>query len=87
MDDTTGISGMYSASGYNTSVPYLDTWADMNMDYIYEQPPISRSVYKRSENDYKKFMKSVVHFVAMMMHDYQLYHVDMPTALGLSQED
>ena len=72
MDESTGISGLYSASGYDTSDPTLDTWADMKMDYIYEQPPISRSVYKRSENDYKKFMKSVVHFVAMMMLDYQL---------------
>ena len=70
-DETTGISGLYSASGYSTSDPVLDTWADMTMDYIYEQPPISRSVYKRSEKDYQKFMKTVVHFVAMMMHDYQ----------------
>ena len=70
-----------------TSDPLLDTWADMTMDYIYEQPPISRSVYKRSENDYQKFMKSVVHFVAMMMHDYQRYHVDLPTVFGLSQEE
>ena len=87
MDEVTGISGLYSASGYVTNDPTLDTWADMAMDYIYEQPPISKSVYKRSENDYQKFMKSVVHFVAMMMHDYQRYHVDLPTVFGLSQDN
>ena len=32
-------------------------------------------------------MKSVVHFVAMMMHDYQRYHVDLPTVFGLSQDN
>ena len=87
MDESTGISGLYSASEYHISDPTLDTWADRKLDYIWEQPPISRSIYKRSENDYKKFMKSIVHFVAMMMHDYQLYHIDMPTALGLNQDD
>ena len=87
MDETTGVSGLYSASEYNTSDPTLDTWADMKMDYVWEQPPISRSIYKRSENDYKKFMKAIVHFVAMMMHDYQLYHIDTPTALGLNKDD
>ena len=84
---STGISGLYSACEYHISDPTLDTWADNKLDYIWEQPPISRSIYKRSENDYKKFMKSIVHSVAIMMHDYQLHHVDMPTALGLNQDD
>ena len=87
MDETTGISGLYSACEYHTSDPTLDTWADSKMDYIWEQPPISRSICKRSENDYNKFMKLIVHSVAMMMHDYQLHHIDMPTALGLNQDD
>ena len=63
MDETTGLSGLYAASEYHVSDPTLDTWADSKMDYIEEQPPISRSVYKRAESDYKKFMKSIVHFV------------------------
>ena len=31
MDEVTGISGLYSASGYVTNDPTLDTWADMAM--------------------------------------------------------
>ena len=87
MDEATGISGLFAASEYHTYNPILDTWADSKLDYIFELPPISRSVYKRSEYDYVKFMKAIVHSVAVMMHDYQLYHIDLPTALGLTQDN
>ena len=87
MEENTGMTGLYSSCEYQINDPVLDTWIDKKMDYIWEQPPISRSVYNRSEYDYNKFMKAIVHCVAVMMHEYQMYHIDMPTALGLNQDD
>ena len=87
MEEQTGLTGLYSACEYHVSDPTLDTWIDKKMDYVWEQFPISRSEYTRSDYDYNKFMKSIVHSVAVMMHEYQMYHIDMTTALGLTPED
>ena len=86
MEEQTGLTGLYSACEYHVSDPTLDTRFDKKMDYIWEQSPISRNDYTRSEYDYNNFMKAIVHCVAVMMHEYQMYHIDMPTALGLLQK-
>ena len=77
MEEQTSLTGLYSACEYQVSDPTLDTWVDKKLDYIWEQSPISRSEYTRSDNDYNKFMKSIVHCVAVMMHEYQMYHIDI----------
>ena len=87
MEEQTGLTGLYSSCEYHVSDPTLDTWIDKKMDYVWEQSPISRSEYSRSDYDYNKFMKSIVHCVAVMMYENQMYHIDMPTALGLIPED
>ena len=73
MEEQTGLTRLYSACEYHVSDPTLDTWTDKKMDYIWEQSPISRSEYIRSDYDYNKFMKAIVHCVAVMMHEYQMY--------------
>ena len=82
----TGLTGLYSVNGYVVSDPMLDTWTDERLDYIWEQCPIPESMYTRAAADYQKFMKAIVRCVAVMMHEYQLHHIDIPTALALSPE-
>ena len=82
----TGLTGLYSVSECTVSDPMLDTWTDERLDYIWEQNPIPESMYARAGGDYKKFMKAIVRCVAVMMHEYQLRHIDIPTALALSPE-
>ena len=66
----TGLTGLYSVSGYVVSEPMLDTWIDERMDYIWEQYPIQEALYTRAAADYQKFMKAIVRCVAVMMHEY-----------------
>ena len=87
MEEGSGLTGLYSSCEYKVSHPTLDTWADEKMDYIWEQYPISRSEYTRSDHDLGKFMKAIVRCVAVMMHEYQTYHIDIPTAWGLTPDD
>ena len=80
----TGLTGLYSVCDYTVSDPALDTWIDEGLNYVWEQFPIQRSLYIRAD---QKFMKAIVRCVAVMMHEYQLHHIDIPTALGLSPEN
>ena len=73
-------------SEYAVSDPTLDTWTDEGLNYIWEQYRILRSEYVRAGADYQKFMKAIIRCVAVRMHEYQLHHIDIPTALGLSPE-
>ena len=82
----TGLTGLYSVCDYKVHDPALDTWTDEDLSYIWEQFPIQRSLYTRAAGDHQKFMKAMVGCVAVMMHEYQLYHIDIPTALALSPE-
>ena len=82
----TGLTGLYSVCDYMVSDPTLDTWTDEGLNYVWEQYPIQRSVYVCAGADYQKFMKAIVRCVAVMMHEYQLHHIDIPTALALSPD-
>ena len=45
----TGLTGLYSVSGYTISEPMLDTWVDERMDYIWGTIPNSRvNVYSHT---------------------------------------
>ena len=79
----TGLTGLYSVSGYTVSDPRLDTWTDEYLAYIYEQLPIPESLYVRKKDDLQKNLKAIVRCVGVMMNQLQLRHIDMPTALGL----
>ena len=82
----TGLTGLYSVSGYTVSDPSLDTWTDEYLAYIYEQLPIPESLYTRKKDDFQKNMKAIVRCVGVMMNQFQLRHIDMPTALGLNPQ-
>ena len=82
--EKTGLTGLYSVCDYKVHDPSLDTWTDEDLNYIWEQYPIQRSMYTRAAADYQKFIKAIIRCVAVMMHEYQLHHIDLPTALALS---
>ena len=83
----TGLTGLYSVCDYKVNDPALDTWTDEELNYIWEQFPIQRSLHGYTASDHQEFMKAIVRCVAVMMHEYQLHHVDLPTALALSPEN
>ena len=81
-----GLTGLYSVCGYTVHHPELDTWADEYLSYVCEQLPIKESLYVRKKDDFQKHMKAIVRCVGVLMNQFQLHHIDMPTALGLNPQ-
>ena len=82
----TGLTGLYASSEYRFHDPILDAWTDTDLGSIWEQVPIQPALYVRAQGDHQKFMKAIVRCVAVMMNEYQLHHIDMPTVFALSPE-
>ena len=79
----TGLTGLYSSSEYKVNDP---TWVDQDLSYLWEQFLIKKSLYTRAQGDHQKFMIALVRCVAVMMNEYQLHHIDMPTVFALTPE-
>ena len=82
-----GITGLYASCGYTKYVPELDTWSDEYVSRVTDMDPLTSESYEWCANKRNAISLRLVWVVSQLMNAYQRHHIDLCTALALSDRE
>ena len=82
-----GITGLYASCGYTKYLPELDTWTDEHMGDVTDMDPLSSESYEWFATRRHAISLRLVWVAAQLMNAYQQHHLDMRSALALTDRE